>query len=57
MLAAAATRFYDLPLRLSNSVVPLLSVVVGLLLVFRNGSAYERSSECDLNLCEGFLCG
>jgi putative membrane protein len=57
MLAAAATRFYDLPLRLSNSVVPLLSVVVGLLLVFRNGSAYERYSECDLNLCEGFLCG
>lgn len=27
------------------TVVPLLSVVVGLLLVFRNGSAYERYSE------------
>lgn len=27
---------------LTNSVVPLLSVVVGLILVFRNGSSYDR---------------
>ncbi|KAL7416211.1 Bestrophin, RFP-TM, chloride channel-domain-containing protein [Mrakia frigida] len=45
ILVAGSTKFFNLPLRLSNSVVPLLSVVVGLLLVFRNGSAYERYSE------------
>lgn len=28
--------------QLTNSVVPLLSVVVGLILVFRNGSSYDR---------------
>jgi len=29
-------------LRLTNSVLPLLSVVVGLILVFRNGTSYDR---------------
>ncbi|KAK4052118.1 hypothetical protein OIV83_002412 [Microbotryomycetes sp. JL201] len=32
-------------LRLTNNVTPLLSVVVGLLLVFRNGAAYARWDE------------
>jgi len=30
------------PVILTNSVVPLLSVVVGLILVFRNGTSYDR---------------
>ncbi|TRM61764.1 Bestrophin, RFP-TM, chloride channel-domain-containing protein [Schizophyllum amplum] len=30
------------PVELTNSVVPLLSVVVGLILVFRNGTSYDR---------------
>ncbi|GAA6042816.1 hypothetical protein JCM8097_004442 [Rhodosporidiobolus ruineniae] len=33
---------YDRSLGLTNNVTPMLSVVVGLLLVFRNGSAYAR---------------
>ncbi|GAA5878090.1 hypothetical protein JCM3774_006480 [Rhodotorula dairenensis] len=33
---------YDRKIALTNNVTPLLSVVVGLLLVFRNGSAYTR---------------
>jgi len=31
-----------MPVLLTNSVVPLLSVVVGLILVFRNGTSYDR---------------
>ncbi|GAA5907301.1 hypothetical protein JCM8208_007148 [Rhodotorula glutinis] len=36
---------YGRTLSLTNNVTPLLSVVVGLLLVFRNGSAYTRWDE------------
>ncbi|GAA5849827.1 hypothetical protein JCM9279_002432 [Rhodotorula babjevae] len=36
---------FDHSLTLTNNVVPLLSVVVGLLLVFRNSSAYTRWDE------------
>ncbi|KAG8919029.1 hypothetical protein FRC01_001517 [Tulasnella sp. 417] len=36
---------YDYHLNLSNNVVPLLSVVVGLILVFRNTTSYDRYYE------------
>ncbi|GAA5987522.1 hypothetical protein JCM11641_007173 [Rhodosporidiobolus odoratus] len=39
---AVADLVYGRNLRLTNNVTPMLSVVVGLLLVFRNGSAYAR---------------
>ncbi|KZT59767.1 UPF0187-domain-containing protein [Calocera cornea HHB12733] len=42
---AAVDRHTDLDIRLSNNVVPLLSVVVGLILVFRNGTSYDRYYE------------
>lgn len=42
---AAASLWWDKEVGLTNNVVPLLSVVVGLLLVFRNSSAYERYAE------------
>ncbi|BGP45556.1 hypothetical protein JCM10450v2_001375 [Rhodotorula kratochvilovae] len=41
-LVAIADLQYGHNLGLTNNVTPLLSVVVGLLLVFRNGSAYNR---------------
>lgn len=40
LLVVASHNGHDLVL--TNSVVPLLSVVVGLILVFRNGTSYER---------------
>ncbi|KAF7295094.1 hypothetical protein MIND_01047700 [Mycena indigotica] len=39
---------------LSNSIVPMLSVVVGLILVFRNGTSYDRYWEG--RKCFGTLC-
>ncbi|GAA5863960.1 hypothetical protein JCM8547_005296 [Rhodosporidiobolus lusitaniae] len=39
---AVADLVYGKDLGLTNNVTPMLSVVVGLLLVFRNGSAYAR---------------
>ncbi|KAG8953968.1 hypothetical protein FRC04_000952 [Tulasnella sp. 424] len=42
---AVAEEIYGYETSLSNSVVPLLSVVVGLLLVFRNGTSYDRYYE------------
>nr|XP_019045471.1 hypothetical protein I302_05861 [Kwoniella bestiolae CBS 10118]OCF24401.1 hypothetical protein I302_05861 [Kwoniella bestiolae CBS 10118] len=42
---AAASLMWGKEVGLTNNVVPLLSVVVGLLLVFRNSSAYERYAE------------
>nr|XP_019012934.1 uncharacterized protein I206_02430 [Kwoniella pini CBS 10737]OCF51715.1 hypothetical protein I206_02430 [Kwoniella pini CBS 10737] len=42
---AAASVLWGQEVGLTNNVVPLLSVVVGLLLVFRNSSAYERYAE------------
>lgn len=45
ILVAVADLVYDRDLGLTNNVTPLLSVVVGLLLVFRNGSAYARWDE------------
>jgi len=33
---------YEYEVQLTNQVVPLLSVVVGLILVFRNGTSYDR---------------
>ncbi|KAK4051315.1 hypothetical protein OIO90_004796 [Microbotryomycetes sp. JL221] len=42
---ATADLAYGRNLRLTNNVTPLLSVVVGLLLVFRNGAAYGRWDE------------
>ncbi|WVQ65617.1 uncharacterized protein L199_003795 [Kwoniella botswanensis] len=42
---AAASQLWGKEVGLTNNVVPLLSVVVGLLLVFRNSSAYERYAE------------
>ncbi|ODO05140.1 hypothetical protein L198_01828 [Cryptococcus wingfieldii CBS 7118] len=42
---AAASIWWGKEVGLTNNVVPLLSVVVGLLLVFRNSSAYERYAE------------
>ncbi|KAG9018882.1 hypothetical protein FRB90_008647 [Tulasnella sp. 427] len=42
---AVAQEIYKYELSLSNNVVPLLSVVVGLLLVFRNGTSYDRYYE------------
>jgi hypothetical protein len=57
VFVASATYFLDWDLKLSNGVVPLLSVVVGLLLVFRNGSAYGPFSSlrpCPW-VCYGFL--
>ncbi|WWD18606.1 hypothetical protein CI109_103059 [Kwoniella shandongensis] len=42
---AAASLWWGKEVGLTNNVVPLLSVVVGLLLVFRNSSAYERYAE------------
>ncbi|WWC62741.1 uncharacterized protein I303_105338 [Kwoniella dejecticola CBS 10117] len=42
---AAASLWWEKEVGLTNNVVPLLSVVVGLLLVFRNSSAYERYAE------------
>ncbi|BEI98861.1 hypothetical protein CcaverHIS631_0311600 [Cutaneotrichosporon cavernicola] len=44
-LVAVASIVWGKDLALTNNVVPLLSVVVGLLLVFRNSSAYERYAE------------
>ncbi|KAJ7219095.1 Bestrophin, RFP-TM, chloride channel-domain-containing protein [Mycena pura] len=41
-------------LALTNSIVPLLSVVVGLILVFRNGTSYDRYWEG--RKCFGSLC-
>ncbi|KAL1413181.1 hypothetical protein Q8F55_000931 [Vanrija albida] len=42
---ALASLVYGQEVALTNNVVPLLSVVVGLLLVFRNSTAYERYAE------------
>ncbi|WWC88528.1 uncharacterized protein L201_003439 [Kwoniella dendrophila CBS 6074] len=42
---AAASLWWGREVGLTNNVVPLLSVVVGLLLVFRNSTAYERYAE------------
>lgn len=42
---AVSSEVYDYHLNLSNNVVPLLSVVVGLILVFRNGTSYDRYYE------------
>ncbi|WVQ85081.1 hypothetical protein IAT38_007245 [Cryptococcus sp. DSM 104549] len=42
---AAASLWWGKEVGLTNNVVPLLSVVVGLLMVFRNSSAYERYAE------------
>ncbi|KIO20228.1 hypothetical protein M407DRAFT_139882 [Tulasnella calospora MUT 4182] len=42
---AVAEEIYGYEVSLSNNVVPLLSVVVGLLLVFRNGTSYDRYYE------------
>ncbi|RSH87989.1 uncharacterized protein EHS24_000512 [Apiotrichum porosum] len=42
---AAASVVFGKHVELTNNVVPLLSVVVGLLLVFRNSTAYERYAE------------
>ncbi|WVR06453.1 hypothetical protein IAU60_003484 [Kwoniella sp. DSM 27419] len=42
---AAVSLTWGKEVGLTNNVVPLLSVVVGLLLVFRNSSAYERYAE------------
>ncbi|KAK4685258.1 ion channel-forming bestrophin family protein, partial [Tremellales sp. Uapishka_1] len=42
---ALAALYWGKEIGLTNNVVPLLSVVVGLLLVFRNSSAYERYAE------------
>ncbi|KAF8311239.1 UPF0187-domain-containing protein [Clavulina sp. PMI_390] len=39
---AVAHIIYDYHIHLTNQVVPLLSVVVGLILVFRNGTSYDR---------------
>ncbi|GAA5898923.1 hypothetical protein JCM6882_004031 [Rhodosporidiobolus microsporus] len=41
-VVAIADLVYGRSLGLTNNVTPMLSVVVGLLLVFRNGSAYAR---------------
>ncbi|CEQ39276.1 SPOSA6832_00803 [Sporobolomyces salmonicolor] len=41
-LVAVADLVYGKDLGLTNTVTPMLSVVVGLMLVFRNGSAYQR---------------
>lgn len=43
LLVLASQHGYEIVL--TNSVVPLLSVVVGLILVFRNSSSYERFME------------
>ncbi|KAJ7090070.1 Bestrophin, RFP-TM, chloride channel-domain-containing protein [Mycena crocata] len=40
--AVAYANFRGYRLSLTNSIVPLLSVVVGLILVFRNGTSYDR---------------
>ncbi|KAF8163001.1 Bestrophin, RFP-TM, chloride channel-domain-containing protein [Crassisporium funariophilum] len=40
LVAYASTRGYQIVM--VNSIVPLLSVVVGLILVFRNGTSYDR---------------
>ncbi|KDQ06729.1 hypothetical protein BOTBODRAFT_181318 [Botryobasidium botryosum FD-172 SS1] len=42
---ATANQVYHKDLKLTNNVVPLLSVVVGLILVFRNGTSYDRWAE------------
>ncbi|KAG8977873.1 hypothetical protein FRC05_000401 [Tulasnella sp. 425] len=42
---AVSSEIYDYHLNLSNNVVPLLSVVVGLILVFRNSTSYDRYYE------------
>ncbi|EPQ27009.1 uncharacterized protein PFL1_05293 [Pseudozyma flocculosa PF-1] len=44
-LIAAADLWYDRQWRTSNSVIGPLSVVVGLLIVFRNSSSFERWNE------------
>ncbi|GAA5979649.1 hypothetical protein JCM10908_002999 [Rhodotorula pacifica] len=44
-LIAVLDLVYGRRIALTNNVTPLLSVVVGLLLVFRNGSAYNRWDE------------
>lgn len=44
-IVAVADLIYQTDLGLTNNVVPLLSVVVGLLLVFRNSTAYARWQE------------
>ncbi|KAI0713380.1 Bestrophin, RFP-TM, chloride channel-domain-containing protein [Earliella scabrosa] len=43
--AAAYAWSRGIDISLTNSVVPLLSVVVGLILVFRNGTSYDRYYE------------
>ncbi|KAM0787940.1 hypothetical protein ACM66B_006145 [Microbotryomycetes sp. NB124-2] len=45
IIVATADLAFGKNLRLTNNVTPLLSVVVGLLLVFRNGAAYARWDE------------
>ncbi|KAM0751539.1 hypothetical protein T439DRAFT_324723 [Meredithblackwellia eburnea MCA 4105] len=42
VIVAGAEFWYGKSLGLTNNVTPLLSVVVGLLLVFRNGAAFNR---------------
>ncbi|CEL52360.1 UPF0187 protein [Rhizoctonia solani AG-1 IB] len=42
---ATMVQLYGHNWRLTNNVVPLLSVVVGLILVFRNGTSYDRYYE------------
>ncbi|KAJ1310336.1 hypothetical protein OPQ81_007075 [Rhizoctonia solani] len=42
---ATMVQVYGHNWRLTNNVVPLLSVVVGLILVFRNGTSYDRYYE------------
>ncbi|KAB5587658.1 hypothetical protein CTheo_8901 [Ceratobasidium theobromae] len=42
---ATMVQIYGHNWRLTNNVVPLLSVVVGLILVFRNGTSYDRYYE------------
>jgi len=41
----ATAHYYNMNVTLTNSVVPLLAVVVGLILVFRNGTSYDRYYE------------
>lgn len=42
---ATVSEVYGHHLNLSNNVLPLLSVVVGLILVFRNSTSYDRYYE------------
>ncbi|KAG8882551.1 hypothetical protein FRB98_003592 [Tulasnella sp. 332] len=45
LAVATANEIYGKDLELNNGVIPLLSVVVGLILVFRNGTSYDRYYE------------